>query len=62
MASAAAADLGDGDGAQEDEDAAEHEDDFSALSADDAVEPQNSRTREEASANWLADVGFDRKD
>lgn len=42
--------------------AAEHDDDFSALSADDAADPQNSRTREEASSNWLADVGFDRKD
>ena len=58
----AAADAGDADAADDDEDAAEHDDDFSAMSADDAVEPQNSRTREEASANWLADVGFDRKD
>lgn len=58
----AAADLGAGDAAEDGEDAAEHDDDFSAMSADDAMEPQNSRTREEASANWLADVGFDRKD
>ena len=47
-------------------DDAEHDDgrddDDSALSADDAVEPQSSRDREEASAEWLADVGFDRKD
>ena len=40
----------------------EHDDDYDALSADDALEPQDSRSREEASANWLADVGFDRKD
>jgi hypothetical protein len=43
-------------------DAPEHDDDFSALSADDAVDPHNSHTREEASANWLADVGFERKE
>ena len=63
MAPAAQADEtergGDGD---DGEDAAEHDDDYSALSADDAADPHNSRTREEASANWLADVGFDRKD
>ena len=29
---------------------------------DDAADPHNSRTREEASANWLADVGFERKE
>jgi hypothetical protein len=59
MAPAAHAEAeGDDDG----EDAAEHDDDFSALSADDAADPQNSRTRDEASSNWLADVGFDRKD
>jgi hypothetical protein len=40
----------------------EHDDDYDALSADDALEPQDSHSREEASANWLADVGFDRKD
>lgn len=44
------------------EDALEHDDDFNALSADDAADPHNSRTREEASSNWLADAGFDRKD
>ncbi|MBL7090586.1 hypothetical protein [Acidovorax sp.] len=58
----AAASHGDGDAEGDDEDAAEHDDDFDALSADDAIEPHNSRTREEASSNWLADVGFDRKD
>ncbi len=58
----AAASHGDGDAECDDEDAAEHDDDFDALSADDAIEPHNSRTREEASSNWLADVGFDRKD
>ena len=39
----------------------EHDDDYNALSADDAVDPKNSRGREEASSNWLADVGFERK-
>ncbi len=58
----AAASHGDGDAEGDDEDAAEHDDDFDALSADDAIEPHNSRSREEASSNWLADVGFDRKD
>ncbi|MFT4242822.1 MAG: hypothetical protein QM569_11115 [Acidovorax sp.] len=47
-------------------DEAEHDDgrddDDSALSADDAVDPQSSQDREEAGAEWLADVGFDRKD
>jgi hypothetical protein len=50
------------DDGNEDDDAREHDDDYSALSADDAVDPHNSRTRDEASANWLADVGFDRKE
>lgn len=62
MAQASASDSAEADAPDDGEDAAEHDDDFSAMSADDAVEPQNSRTREEASANWLADVGFDRKD
>lgn len=53
---------GDSDAEDDGEDAAEHDDDYNALSADDAVDPQNSRTREEASANWLADVGFERKE
>ncbi len=61
MAPATASD-GDSDSQDDGEDAAEHDDDFSALSADDAVDPKNSRTREEASSNWLADVGFERKD
>ena len=61
MAPAAAA-HGDSDADDDGEDAAEHDDDYSALSADDAVDPHNSRTREEASANWLADVGFERKE
>ena len=51
----------DADGDSDDE-AAEHDDDYNALSADDATDPHNSRTREEASANWLADAGFDRTD
>ncbi len=45
-----------------DDEAAEHDDDYSALSADDAADPHNSRTREEASSHWLAEAGFDRKD
>ena len=45
-----------------DDGAAEHDDDYNALSADDAADPHTSRTREEASANWLADVGFERKE
>ena len=53
----------DGDSDADDgEDAAEHDDDYDALSADDAADPKNSRSREEASSNWLSDVGFDRKD
>ncbi|MFN7856543.1 MAG: hypothetical protein ACK5OA_08215 [Acidovorax sp.] len=43
-------------------DDAEHDDEYNALSADDAMEPQNSRTREEAASNWLADAGFERKE
>lgn len=63
MGSGAAHAHADSDGDADDgEDAAEHDDDFSALSADDATDPHNSRTREEASSNWLADAGFDRKD
>ena len=61
MAPASAA-HGDSDAEDDGEDAAEHDDDYNALSADDAVDPHNSRTREEASANWLADAGFDRKE
>ncbi len=54
---------GDGDSDADDgEDAAEHDDDYDALSADDAADPKNSRDREEASSNWLSDVGFNRKD
>lgn len=44
------------------EDALEHDDEFDNLSADDAADPQNSRTRDEASSNWLSDVGFERKE
>jgi len=54
---------GDGDSDADDgEDAAEHDDDYDALSADDAADPKNCRDREEASSNWLSDVGFNRKD
>lgn len=52
----------DAEGDEEDADDREHDDDYDALSADDVVEPHDSRSREEASANWLADVGFERKD
>ena len=62
MAPAAQAAEGDGDDAEDGEDAAEHDDDFNTLSADDAADPKNSRDRDEASSNWLSDVGFDRKD
>ena len=47
------------------EDASEldSDDDYSnPLSADDAADPQNDRSREEASSEWLAGQGFDRKD
>ena len=53
---------GDSNAEDDGEDAAEHDDDYNALSADDAADPQNSRSREESSANWLADVGFERKE
>ncbi len=62
MAPAAHAEGADGDQDEDAADAAEHDDEFNTLSADDAADPQNSRTRDEASSNWLADVGFDRKD
>ncbi len=60
----AAAAQGDDEGQadEDDADAAEHDDGYDALSADDAADPHNSRSREEASSNWLADVGFERKD
>jgi hypothetical protein len=62
MASAASLHA-EGEGEADDaDDAAEHEDGYDALSADDAVDPKNSRGREEASSNWLSDVGFDRKE
>lgn len=48
------------DAAVEDDDA---DDDYSQpLSADDAADRQDDQAREEASADWLADQGFDRKD
>ena len=61
MAPAGAA-HGDSDAEDDGEDAAEHDDDYNALSADDAVDPHNSRTSEESSANWQADVGFEHKE
>lgn len=62
MATSAARSDGDSDADDEAGDDAEHDDEYNALSADDAMEPQNSRTREEAASNWLSDVGFERKD
>lgn len=51
----------DGDAAHEAEH--EHDDDEGThLSADDAADPQDAHSREEASAEWLAEQGFDRKD
>lgn len=55
----AAQDDGASDDGDEDDD--NIDDDFDALSADDARDPQTSRSREEASDNWLSDVGFDPK-
>ena len=62
LAPAAAQGDPDHDADEDAEDGAEHDDDYNALSADDAADPRNSRTRDEASSNWLAEVGFDRKD
>jgi curved DNA-binding protein CbpA len=62
LAPAAAQGDTDHDADEDAEDGAEHDDDYNALSADDAADPRNSRTRDEASSNWLAEVGFDRKD
>ncbi|WP_291519067.1 hypothetical protein [Acidovorax sp.] len=62
MATAASRTDSDRDDDDEAGDDAEHDDEYNALSADDAMEPQNSRTREEAASNWLSDVGFERKD
>jgi len=50
-----------GEGEDEDEDSDAYDNDGDSLSADDARDPQNSRTREEASDQWLSDVGFDPK-
>ena len=52
------------DSAQDDDEAEGddgYDDDFDALSADDARDPQTDRSREEAGDNWLSDVGFDPK-
>ncbi|AOG21677.1 hypothetical protein [Acidovorax sp. RAC01] len=62
MATSTARSDGDSDADEEAGDDAEHDDEYNALSADDAMEPQNSRTREEAASNWLSDVGFERKE
>ncbi len=52
-----AADQPDDDG-----DAAELDEDADHLSADDAHEPRTAEDREGAGADWLSDVGFERKD
>ncbi|MDD2546463.1 MAG: hypothetical protein PHI55_09300 [Burkholderiaceae bacterium] len=51
-------DEGEGEGAERDD----QDDDFNALDADDARDSADRRTREETSADWLADQGFDRKE
>lgn len=38
------------------------DDESTPLSADDASDPQSHESQEEARADWLADLGFDRKD
>lgn len=46
-----------------DEDAEEDfDDDFNPLDADDARDPADRRSRDEASEDWLADQGFERKE
>ena len=51
----------DDDEAEDGDEGDDIDDDFDDLSADDARDPQTSRSREEASDNWLSDVGFDPK-
>lgn len=46
----------------DDEHIADAEDEGTPLSADDARDPQSHESQEEAQADWLADLGFDRKD
>lgn len=50
------------DSQEGDDDYEEQDDDFNPLDADDARDPSSPRQRAEAEANWLSDVGFDRKD
>lgn len=55
----------DADEAQDDADEQDddlHDDDFNSMDADDARDPQTNRSREEAGADWMSDVGFDRKE
>ncbi len=58
---ASAADGADADG-EADDSADAADDDSARWSADDASEPRTHSDREEAGADWLADLGFDRKD
>ena len=51
----------DDDEAEDGDESDDIDDDFDDLSADDARDPSTSRSREEASDNWLSDVGFDPK-
>ena len=50
-------DDGDGDGEGEDT----YDDEHDEMSADDARDPQNAQSRQEAGDDWLSDVGFERK-
>jgi hypothetical protein len=50
----------DDDNAEEREDS--DDDHAQPLSADDATDPQDERSRDEASEDWLSGQGFDRKD
>lgn len=50
---------------EEDTDASDddlQDDDFNPMDADDARDPQSSRSRQEAAADWMSDMGFDRKE
>ena len=57
MSGSDADDAQDGDPDSDDHYDDEHDD----LSADDARDPQDAQSREDASDNWLSDVGFERK-
>ena len=50
------------DDQHEDTDSADAGDDGSYLSADDDTRGGDTRSREDAGADWMAEQGFDRKD